>query len=278
MSALSGVEATAALIAAGRAVESERPDRLFDDPWARRFVVESGFDAQSWSSEQMRASGRQAWFVVAIPVRTRFLDDYVRAAVEHGCGQVVLLGAGLDTRALRIDWPSPVRFFELDTDSVLSFKASVLAHVDPTRAERIEVRVDLRDDWTAALQAAGFRADLSTAWIVEGLLQYLDESDVNTLMTRVARLSPAGSELGMSLAPRPETLPALPSGASTAADFRALWKWGPPADTAGWLAGYGWNAEIVRMADQARAYGRELPDTPDRPWEPGHQLVIASRD
>lgn len=274
MSPLSGVGVTAALIAAGRAVESDRPDRLFNDPWAQRFVRESGFDVQGhWSPEQVRAGGRQGWFLVSIPVRTRFLDDFLTAAVGRGCRQVALLGAGLDTRALRMDWPGAVRFYELDTDSVLSFKGTVLADARPARAERVEVRVDLSGDWPAALRSAGFAPAEPTAWIVEGLLQYLDEPDVDTLMASIARLSAPGSELGMSLAPPRERLAAPPPCEGTP-DFRVLWKWGPPDDVAGWLADYGWTARVVTMAEQAHAYGRALSEP-----APGHdhRLVTAVR-
>ncbi|MGZ4735604.1 MAG: class I SAM-dependent methyltransferase [Acidimicrobiia bacterium] len=91
------VGATAVGIAAFRALESARPDRLFDDPLATQFVAASGWSLSArWAEAVVDDSTRryfeavQRWAVV----RTRFLDDFVVAACSDGCRQVVLLGAG----------------------------------------------------------------------------------------------------------------------------------------------------------------------------------------
>lgn len=67
-----------------------------------------------------------AAFSSAGVVRTRFYDDYLLAAARAGCRQVVLLAAGLDTRAFRLMWPAGVTVFELDLPAVLGFKDRVL--------------------------------------------------------------------------------------------------------------------------------------------------------
>jgi methyltransferase (TIGR00027 family) len=283
MAQLHGVGMTAASVAAGRAIESERPDRLFDDPWAERFLRAAGFaGTMDWRSPEKVGEGF-GWFMAAVPVRTKFLDDYLRAAVERGCRQVVLLGAGLDTRALRMDWPEDARFFEVDTDGVLAFKDAVLGDDRPVQAERIKVRIDLRDDWPVALTAAGFRADAATAWIVEGLLQYLEAEDVHTLMVRVADLSAPGSALGLTVAP-PRAL--IQQGVRnvdsgilpiSAEEYHAMWKWDSPSDLVRWLADHGWQAEAFAMDERARAYGRELPQLTAGPQPSRPGLVSAIR-
>lgn len=282
MAELTGVGMTAASVAAGRAIESERSDRLFDDPWAHRFVRATDFaEALDWRSPHKVSEGF-GQFTAMVPVRTKFLDDYLRAAVDGGARQVVLLGAGLDTRALRMDWPAGMRFFELDTDDVLTFKDSVLGDARPAQAERIEVRIDLRADWPAALKAAGFRADVATAWIVEGLLQYLEADDVDNLMVRVAELSTRGSALGVTLAPACSSVQQgvgnvgngiLPISAE---EFRAMWKWESPSDPARWLADYGWRAEVFAMDERARAYGRKLPQPSTGPQPPSRAGLVSA--
>jgi methyltransferase (TIGR00027 family) len=278
MAQLTGVGATAALVAAGRALESERSDRLFDDSWAVRFVQATGFaDTVDWRSVSTLGKVYE-WFIAAVPVRTKFLDDRLRATVHDGCRQVVLLGAGLDTRALRLDWPAGLRFFELDTDDVLTFKDSVLGDDRPAHAERIEVRLDLRDDWPVALRAAGFRPEIQTMWIVEGLVQYLEAADVHTLLTRLSELSVPGSRLGVTLAP-PRTGDEVNPGILpiSAEEYRAMWKWDSPAEPAAWLADYGWQAEAFTIDECAQTYGRELPPIPVAQQQSHAELVFAVR-
>src|SRR5262249_49762194 len=110
-------------------------------------------------------------------IRTRFFDEFLVEANAHGCGQLVLLGAGLDMRAFRLPGPDGARLFGLDTPQLHSFKDAVIAGTDwQPRCERRVVRIDLRDDWPAALRAAGFSAEDPVAWLAEGLLRYLGEA------------------------------------------------------------------------------------------------------
>lgn len=90
--------------------------------------------------------------------------------------------------------------YELDTPDMLEFKASVVSDAAPNEnATRVPIPIDLRDDWPAALHDAGFRDDVPTAWVLEGLLMYLTDEDVDALMTRVGDLSAGGSALGATV-------------------------------------------------------------------------------
>jgi methyltransferase (TIGR00027 family) len=263
---LAGVGMTAVSVAAARALESQRPDRLFDDPWAARFVAAAGFADGLPSASAGKDGGRGRWTAAMIPVRTRFLDDFLSAAVGRGCGQVVLLGAGLDTRVFRMDWPAGLRFFEIDTGDVLAFKDAALDGEKPRNAQRIEVRVNMRDDWPAALRASGFRAGIATAWVAEGLMHYLDAGEVHALMTRVASLSAPGSAFATQVSlsspvqqfiDDDKGLPLIP-----AETLRPLWKWNGPEDPVSWLAEYGFAARTLPLDECARGYGRDLPSMP----------------
>ncbi len=102
----SPLQATARWTAAVRAGERERPDRLVDDPWAADLA---GPEGMAW------LAGRPEGSVLPIVIRTRYFDDWLRAvAIEGPLRQVVLLGAGLDTRAWRLPWPAGAVVYELD--------------------------------------------------------------------------------------------------------------------------------------------------------------------
>ena len=149
---LEGVAATALAVAAIRAEETARADRLFADPLAAAFVAASGWSPSRPPGDR-RAVVLRAWVVA----RTVFLDELLASACKGGRRQVVLVGAGLDVRAFRLTWPPGVRWFELDTADVLDIKDLVLAQQAAVAGcERVPVRCDLRADWPGALLAASF--------------------------------------------------------------------------------------------------------------------------
>ena len=261
---LEGVGGTGLTVAGIRAAETERADRLFADPLAASFVAAAG-------SPPSQATGRQAaalrlWIVA----RTVFLDELVLGACAEGTRQVVLLGAGFDTRAFRLPWPPEVRCFELDTPDVLASKEQVLTaqHAVPGCA-RITVPGDLRDDWPAALREAGLRLDEPTAWVAEGLLVYLSPNDVDQLLDRVTSLSAPGSRLGLtfrSRTPGDQTPPAV-----------ALRQSAAPDDPVGWLAGHGWAAQLTGAREVLRAHGRAVPAaSPSQAGRQSRALLISA--
>jgi methyltransferase (TIGR00027 family) len=108
---------TAKVTAARRAAESRRPDRVFEDPLAAVLAGEEGF---AWMAE-WRLPGTPAENPT-IGARTRFFDDLVIGAVGGGTRQVVLVGAGMDTRAFRLALPAEAVVFELDQEALLAEK------------------------------------------------------------------------------------------------------------------------------------------------------------
>ena len=187
---------TAKLAAAGRAVESRRPDRLFDDPLAAALAGAEGF---RWL-EEWRLPGMPQENPTIGP-RTRFFDDLVVAAVEEGVRQVVLVAAGMDTRAFRLKLPTDTVAYEVDQPVVLADKQVVLdrEHATPT-CRRVLVGVDLGDDaWPSALVRSGFDPDARTVFVAEGLSGYLTEDDNARLLDQLAALAMPGSALGIDM-------------------------------------------------------------------------------
>ncbi|HWR46811.1 MAG TPA: SAM-dependent methyltransferase [Pseudonocardiaceae bacterium] len=284
MSAPTGVGMTAVVVAYARSIETARRDQLFSDPWAEDFVRASGW---SLPERQDDTSGSAPWTAMLVwtVVRTCFLDEVVLDATRAGCEQVVLLGAGLDTRALRLPLPPRTQVFEVDTAEVLDFKDSVLASADhrpASNAGRVTVRGDLRGPWAAALLKSGFEPRKRTVWVAEGLLQYLSPQDNELLLARVGELSPPRSRLGATLTP-PGTMAARPYSAGLLTTFgnvapenvRDLWRSDGPADPQQWLARHGWQATIVDAAQHARTLGRDIPDITDSSAAPRRSLVDA---
>ncbi|MCL4534090.1 MAG: SAM-dependent methyltransferase [Bacteroidetes bacterium] len=271
-----GVGLTALNVARGRATETGRADRLFDDLLAQEFVIAATPESAE-SPEKIASQAKEGGTInIAsilddyVPIRTRFFDDYLRDACQAGCRQVVILAAGLDTRAFRLTWPQTVHIFELDLPDVFAFKERVLSshHAAPA-CRRTIVPVDLREDWPAALLDAGFQPDEATAWLLEGILMYLTENERDNLLEWVGDLSTAGSRL--ALEPPAWTIPAslVPSltlgviDQPTMARLRALTvaaRSDPSVvDLIAWLAGHGWRARRYSAKDQFTAYGRTLP-------------------
>ena len=129
-------------MAAARALESRRPDRLFDDPLAAAFAGREGF---AWldGMELSRVWGGPGLYIV---IRTRFFDDFLLSTCQSiGARQIVLLAAGMDARAFRINWPSQTRLYELDRPEVLAAKETVLTRAGAGgRLHRLVCRVSAR--------------------------------------------------------------------------------------------------------------------------------------
>jgi methyltransferase (TIGR00027 family) len=251
------VASTALLVAAIRARESASADGLFTDPFADKLAGESG---RALLNTALSISGERS--TLQIVVRTRFWDEALLRAAQPA-GQVVILAAGMDSRAYRLAWPDGTTVYELDQQTMIAAKADLLAD-DAPRCRRVAIGIDLADDdWPGALQAAGLDANTPTVWLIEGLLQYLDEGAVNTLFDRVDALSASGSTLlydivGKTLLAAPFMAPLL----QAMAEQGSPWLFG--TDAPGELAERrGWSAVVTDVAEPANEWNRwYAPATP----------------
>ncbi|MEO3875217.1 SAM-dependent methyltransferase [Nonomuraea sp. B12E4] len=264
---LPGIGGTALGVALIRALESTRPDRLFDDPYARHFIRAADKHASPWGAGGSPAVEQfLSMMADQVAVRTLYLDRALLDAARQGCGQVVLVACGMDARAYRLPWPPGTALFELDLAHVLDFKNAVLDRLGATATcHRVGVATDLRQDWLPALAASGFDPDRPTAWLAEGILYALSSDAAGTLLDRITIASALGSVLALDHAEDSELLRA--ARAAISAELVELWQGGPVARLDGWLAARGWRPDVTDIAQAAAACGRPTPSAfdPNRP-------------
>jgi methyltransferase (TIGR00027 family) len=187
----SAVPFTSRLIAYHRAMESVRENPLILDPFAARLAG----DLDSYLRNH-RHTGSTSDYTV---VRTRFIDEHVLGpwCVREIESQIVLLGAGLDARAYRFDALSENNhtMFEVDYDTVNAYKSKILSDEKPL-CKLVRVSANLSEpSWVAKLEMAGLRRETPTLWILEGLVYYIDQEIVLSILKAAATVCGVGSEI-----------------------------------------------------------------------------------
>ena len=269
----SSVGATATAVAASRAVASQGPDALLDDPFAEPLVRAVGLDTyvrmidgETFNDDDPLMNRETVTEQIA--VRTRYFDDFFTAAAEAGLRQAVILAAGLDTRGYRLPWPADTVVFEVDQPEVIKFKTSTLDRLGavPT-ATRKTVAVDLRADWPKALRDTGFNPKEPTAWIAEGLLVYLPPDAQDRLFDNITALSAPGSRLAtehMDTASMPddwaEKLDERSRRAGSDIKLSELFYSGDRNTAGEYLSSHGWQVSIRSTPEAFAANGFLLPD------------------
>lgn len=241
-----GVALTSLLVAAMRAAETKRSDnegRLFSDPYAETLAGDEGFIIMQ---KALDAVGEQP----AIAIRTAFIDEKIHNAIKSGVRQIVILAAGMDSRAFRLNFPSETKIFELDQPEVLNYKNEKLATVKP-HCFRKTIEVDLRREWQEKLLEAGFTKNQKTLWLVEGLLMYLEENQVIELFTRINTLASTQDILIFDIFNRLFLeSPHMKKQLDFLADLGAPWKFGTN-DPKKFMLDLGWSANLTQAAEYA---------------------------
>src|SRR5271156_599327 len=281
------VGAPALGVAAARAAETESENPLISDPFARVFLDAAGQGMWNWFA----ASGLPAEITEAEPdlvprmrgmvdymaARTSFFDQFFLDATRAGVHQVVILAAGLDSRAGRLPWPDGTTVYELDQPRVLEFKSSTLReHGAQPTCNLVPVPVDLRHDWPAALQQAGFDPSAPSAWSAEGLLPFLPAVAQELLFERVQALGAPGSRIAVE-APgsdfldenaqtkqrenmqRVRDLMAKLTPGREIPDVQDLWYFEEREDVGDWLGRHGWDVTVTPAEELMAGFGRRPP-------------------
>src|ERR1700730_15034947 len=120
-SLIQNISDTARWVAIFRAEESERPDAIFHDPFARRLAGERGEQI----ANAIEFSKKNSWSFVA---RTFLFDVFIKQHVEQGFDMIINLASGLDTRTYRMALPSALKWIEVDLPEIMDYKTSVLVN------------------------------------------------------------------------------------------------------------------------------------------------------
>ncbi|MGE2813881.1 class I SAM-dependent methyltransferase [Mycobacterium heidelbergense] len=281
------VGATALGVAAARAAETESENPLISDPFARVFLNAAGDGMWNWfaapdlpaeiAEAEPDLQPRMQGMVGYMAARTLFFDQFFLDAARSGVHQVVILAAGLDSRAWRLPWPDGVTVYELDQPRVLEFKSSTLrdSGAQP-KCNVVHVPVDLRHDWPEALQQAGFDASAPSAWSAEGLLPFLPAAAQELLFERVQALGAAGSRIAVeapgpdfldpdAIAKRRETmqrvreLMAKLEPEREIPEVQDLWYFEEREDVDAWLRRHGWDVTVTPAEELMARYDRTPP-------------------
>ncbi len=285
------VGATALGVAAARAAETESENPLISDPFARVFLDAAGDGMWSWfaapdlpaeiAEAEPDLKPRMQGMVDYMAARTSFFDQFFLDATRAGVRQVVILAAGLDSRAWRLPWPDGTTVYELDQPQVLEFKSSTLREngAQPT-CDLVSVPVDLRHDWPAALQQAGFDASAPSVWSAEGLLPFLPAAAQELLFQRVQTLGAAGSRIAVE-APgadfldqdaqsrrresmqRVRDLMTKLEPQRDIPEVQDLWYFEERENVDTWLARHGWEVTVTPAEELMASYDRTPPNVED---------------
>ncbi|MEU4657093.1 SAM-dependent methyltransferase [Streptomyces sp. NPDC023723] len=253
-----GLSKVAVWTAAAHAAEHRREAPYVLDPWAGDFLHAAGFPPGGPPGDGPLQRLLPDWAVV----RSRFFDEHLLTAAGSGCRQVVLLGAGLDTRAFRLDWPRGVHVFEVEDPALLAFKEHVLDWAAPTCGRRSTVGVDPTGAWTGELCAVGFDPGQPTAWLAETLLYHLPPREAESVVTTMTELSAPGSTFGAECVNAEATSSSFVTPFLQALSTTGLsWPW-QLAEPERWWAEHGWHAAVADLFTLPYAVQRLAPYLP----------------
>lgn len=260
------VSHSARMIAASRALESQRPDALVVDPLASIFAGNAIDD-----SMVQKIAPR-------IAIRTRYFDDVIQSFLDNSAKadssvQVVHLGAGMDSRPFRLDAPRNTTYYELDNEDVVALKEGLLHRAlgesPETRdmimsgnSKRRTVACNLElnggTGWKSSLLRAGFDPTKPTCWVLEGFTYYIrDETTMCGIFSTMRQISAPGSLVIASVI----SLASLRVARAAKTNLAQSWKWGSDRpdqllSNCGWKCG---PSDVVFPPDDRANYGRSPP-------------------
>ena len=195
---------TAETIAVVRMSESRKPEdeRICYDPHAIRFISQAVLDFAAHNPEKYKAFVARNERLVpgasnSIVARVRYFDDVVKSSINEGLEQLVILGAGYDTRAYRIEGLSKIKVFEVDHPATQSIKIEKIKEIFSSLHDHVTyVPTDLEvDKFGQRLLESGYNKSLKTLFIMEGILMYLSPEIVEEILSFIVHNSGKGSAI-----------------------------------------------------------------------------------
>jgi methyltransferase (TIGR00027 family) len=249
MTLIHNISDTARWAAVYRARETERPDALFRDPFARRLAGERGEEI----ANAIAFSNQNTWSWIA---RTYLFDHFITQEIADGCDLVINLAAGLDARPYRMNLPVSLQWIEIDLPGILDYKEEILGNDKPVCAlERI--RLDLSDanarrEVFAKLGTRGSKALV----ISEGLIVYFTADEVGALAEDLA--APVSFQRWVTDLCSPGLLKLLKEKMGKEMGDSAVLKFAPPEGPP-FFGPHGWKPLEVRSFMKTAAKLKRLP-------------------
>lgn len=236
-SSVRNVSDTARWVAYFRALETQRSDALFRDPFAERLAGERGFQI----ANTLAQGNKHEWAWVA---RTYLFDQFIAREIREGTELVVNLAAGLDARPYRMELSPSLRWVEVDLREIIAYKEEILGNEKP-KCQLERVSLDLADIENrrrlfAALNEQGARIVV----VSEGLLIYFSSEEVASLARDMAKEEHFKSWIIDLASPGQLKLMQRTTGKQLS-EAGAAFKFGP-AEGAEFFAPYGWEAKDVQ--------------------------------
>src|SRR4029450_8543716 len=227
---------TALFAAIYRARETERPDAVFRDPFARRLAGERGDQI----AKSMPFSERATWAWIT---RTYAYDEFIKQQIREGVDMVVNLAAGLDARLYRMSLPASLRWIEVDLPGILDYKEAILRGEKPA-CILDRARLDLSDVAARRKLFAALGGTAKSVLIMtEGLLIYFSRDEVASLAQDLAAV-PAFHHWIVDIV-SPGLLKMLQKGmGQQVREGKAEFKFAPEEGPR-FFTGHGWDADDV---------------------------------
>jgi methyltransferase (TIGR00027 family) len=195
---------TAETIAMVRMTESKKPEdeRICYDPYAISFISQDVLDFASKNPEEYRAFVARNESLVpgasnSIVARVRFFDDVVKSSINDGLKQLVIVGAGYDTRAYRIEGLDKIHAFEIDHPATQKIKINIIKQIfdsPPNHVTYIPSDLEI-DEFGKKLLETKYDSSKETLFIMEGLLMYLSPETVDKILSFIVHNSVKGSSV-----------------------------------------------------------------------------------
>lgn len=194
-----GSSITAENVAFVRALESLKPEaeRICYDPYAYRFLSQQYLMFMKMAALDPSKTPFPGLHN-SLSARVRYFDDFVKKSIDEGLEQLVILGAGYDTRAYRIDGiRGKVRVFEIDHSGTQRVKMKKIKDIFVSLPDHVEyISVDFEtENFDQRLLEHGYKKSQKTVFIIEGLIYYLPQKAVDEMLSFIATNSSTGSAI-----------------------------------------------------------------------------------
>jgi methyltransferase (TIGR00027 family) len=238
---------TARLMAYYRMQELQSHNPLIIDPLAKLMVDDELIE---YVENHKYVAGNKDYSIIrSLFIEKEIIEKWLSAKETS---QIVFLGAGLDTRAYRLNKLKEkiVSIYEIDFEEVIHFKNKILKQEKPL-CQLMRIGTDLsKENWINDILSSGFKTELPTLWILEGLVYYIEKEKISKLLLDISNFSPVNSEIFADVCI--PTLAELDFG-----PFTSNFKWGlDKKDIKSFFNQFGW--KINFSLAEKHAFGREV--------------------